>query len=502
MPAASLRIERDYTIGTVDPRLYGGFAEHLGRCIYEGIWEPDHPTADAHGFRGDVLALVRELDLPVMRYPGGNFVSGYSWEDGVGPREQRPVRQELAWKSREPNWVGTNEFVDWCRLAGTAPMLAVNLGTRGPEDARRLVEYCNHPSGTQLSDLRRSHGWEQPHGVKLWCLGNEMDGPWQMGHKTAQEYGRAACEAAKLMKWTDPSLELVVCGSSHRGMPTFGHWEREVLDHTFDQVEYVSIHTYLGNQAGDTASFLAKPDAMGRFIDEVVATVDHVAACRRSRKRIQLSFDEWNVWYHSHDDRRQRRIEDWAIAPPILEDHYNVEDALVVGGMLIELLNHCDRVKIACLAQVVNVIAPILTARGGAAWRQTIFHPLAQASRWARGEVLRGLLRCPTYDCAEQAGTPLLTAAAVLDPASGEVTVLALHRGLTEPLTLRIDARGCGDLQPIAAWVLRDDDLLAVNTAAQPDRVAPQPAALPVSQDGLLQVELPPASWNVLRFRR
>jgi hypothetical protein len=296
---AKIVVDRDFSISEVDPRLFGGFAEHLGRCVYEGMYEPGHPTADANGFRTDVLELLGELRMPVMRYPGGNFVSGYNWEDGVGPREKRPVRLEPAWKSTESNQFGTDEFITWCRAAGTAPMLAVNLGTRGPDAARNLVEYCNHPSGSYYSDWRRENGFEAPHDVKLWCLGNEMDGTWQMGHKTAAEYGRVATEAAKLMKWIDPSIELVACGSSGRGMATFGSWEAEVLDHAFDHVEYVSIHTYYGNPDQNTPKFLSQSDEMSDFIREVVATCDYVAAKRRSSKRIMLSFDEWNVSFES-----------------------------------------------------------------------------------------------------------------------------------------------------------------------------------------------------------
>ncbi|MFO7898457.1 MAG: alpha-N-arabinofuranosidase, partial [Planctomycetota bacterium] len=378
---ARVVLDRDFVIGEVDPRLFGGFVEHMGRCVYEGIYEPDHPTADEDGFRTDVLELVRELGMPVVRYPGGNFVSGYNWEDGVG-QEARPRRVDLAWKSTEPNTFGTNEFVTWCRKAGAEPMLAVNLGTRGPDAARNLVEYCNHPGGSAWSDLRRKHGFEEPHAVKLWCLGNEVDGPWQMGHKTADEYGRVACETAKLMKGVDPDIELVACGSSGRGMPTFGDWERTVLDHTLDHVEYISLHTYYGKGDGDTATYLARPAEMGDYIDAVVATCDHVAARRRSSKQAMLSFDEWNVWQRGPD---RPKPEPWAFAPHLAEGAYTVEDALVVGGMLITLLNHCDRVRVACIAQVVNVLGPIMTAAGGPAWRNTIFFPFADASRLGRG---------------------------------------------------------------------------------------------------------------------
>lgn len=495
---ASVIVDKDFILAPVDPRLFGGFAEHLGRHIYEGIYEPGHPTADAQGFRQDVIALVRELNMTVMRYPGGNFVSGYNWEDGVGPRDQRPARLDLAWKTTEPNHFGTNEFVDWCRQVGSEPLLAVNLGTRGAEAARNLVEYCNHPGGTAWSDLRRAHGYEAPHGIKLWCLGNEMDGPWQMGHKTATEYGRVACEAAKLMKWTDPSVQLVACGSSGRTMPTFGAWELEVLDHTFDHVEYLSIHTYIGNQDGDTPSFLARPDDMSDFIAETVALCDAVAAKRKSRKRIMLSFDEWNVWYHSHNHPKPAP---WSAAPHLLEDAYTFEDALCVGGMLISLLEHADRVKIACLAQVVNVIGAIMTEAGGPAWRQTIFHPFAMASKHGRGTVLRALVDSPRYDCRAREEVPVLKLVAVHRPEAGELSLLCLNRSLTEPVTMSVDLRSFGALQ-VGEWqVLQHADLKAMNTKEAPATVAPGAATGARVEGGKLGVTLPAASWNVLVLR-
>ncbi len=499
MIEAHVILDRDFAVGRVDPRLFGGFAEHLGRCVYGGIYEPDHPSADADGFRTDVLELVRELSMPVMRYPGGNFVSGYNWEDGVGPKQDRPRRLDLAWRSLETNQFGTDEFVTWCRKAGTEPMIAVNLGTRGPEDARNLVEYCNHPGGTRWSDLRRRNGYLEPHGVKLWCLGNEMDGPWQMGHKTAAEYGRVACEAAKLMKWTDPSIELVACGSSGRGMSTFAAWEAEVLDRTFDHVDYVSIHTYYGNADNDTPRYLARPDEMGDFIEEVAATCDHVAARRRSAKRVMLSFDEWNVWFHSH--KADREIPPWSEAPPLLEDCYTMEDALVVGGMLITLLNHCDRVRIACLAQVVNVIAPIMTVKGGPAWRQSIFHPFAHASNLGRGTVLRPVVRCPGYGVADRKEVPYLACASVLDDESGGLTVFALNRSLDSRLELTVELRAFGALRVDGWTTMRHDDLKAVNTAEQPDAVKPSEAAGAAVREGRLTAALEPASWNVVRLR-
>ena len=362
-------LEKDYRISEIDDRLYGAFVEHLGRAIYGGVYEPGHPTADSDCFREDVAELVRELNVPIVRYPGGNFVSGYNWEDGVGPREKRPRRLELAWRTVETNEVGVNEFAQWAKKVNTEVMMAINLGSRGIDAARNLVEYCNHPSGSYYSDLRRSHGFEEPHKFKVWCLGNEMDGPWQIGAKTAYEYGRTALEAAKVMRWVDPSLELVICGSSGSGMPTFAEWEATVLDLTYEHVDYLSLHTYYGNRDDDTPNFLARSLDMDRFIHSVIAICDYIKAKKRSKKTINLSFDEWNVWYHSNE--ADRWIDPWSIAPPQLEDIYTMEDALLVGSMLMSLMRRADRVKIGCLAQLINVIAPIMTEKR--AWRRPYF---------------------------------------------------------------------------------------------------------------------------------
>jgi alpha-N-arabinofuranosidase len=514
MRKVSVVLHQDAVIGDTDPRLFGAFVEHLGRCVYGGIFEPGHPTADARGFRHDVLALVRELAPTIMRYPGGNFVSGYNWEDGVGPVGQRPRRLDLAWMSTEPNTFGTNEFIDWCRLADIEPMLAVNLGTRGGDAARNLLEYCNHPSGTAWSDLRRAHGWEQPHDVKFWCLGNEMDGPWQMETKTAHEYGRIATEAAKMMKWIDPRIELAACGSSGRNMPTFGAWEDEVLQHAFDHVEYISLHTYINDYAGDTQALLAAPDLMDSFIEEVVAIADSVSARKHSGKRIMLSFDEWNIWYRTRRAKDVRVKPGWPVAPDILEEIYSMQDALSFGGMCISLLNHADRVKSACLAQLVNVIAPIMTETGGPAWRQTIFHPFAQMSKFGRGRVLRAEVDSPTYSTSyfdprgatdlhfPMPAVPYLKLAAVQDPATGTVTLFALNRHLEEAMPLDVALPGFGTPVLVQALQMRHADLQATNSKDQPHHVAPVVLSGVTVVADRLQATLAPASWNMIRLGR
>jgi alpha-L-arabinofuranosidase len=511
MREANVLLDRRFAIGETDHRLFGAFVEHLGRCVYGGIYEPGHPTADARGFRGDVMTLVNELGPTIIRYPGGNFVSGYHWEDGVGPADKRPTRLDLAWFSTETNRFGTNEFIDWCRAAKVEPMLAVNLGTRGGYAARDLVEYCNHPAGTTLADLRRAHGYERPHAVKFWCLGNEMDGPWQIGHKTATEYGRVAAEAAKMMRWVDPSLVLAACGSTARNMPSFARWDDEVLEHTFDLIDFISLHTYLNNYKGDSASFLASSDLMDLFIEEVVAIADAVAARRRSSKRLMLSFDEWNVWYRTRRTRGDRVKEGWPIAPPILEEVYTMEDALAFGGACIALLNHADRVNCACLAQLVNVIAPIMTETGGPAWRQTIFYPFQHMSRFGRGRVLRTRVECDTYATSyydprgsiDQSfpipASPYLKLAAVAG-GNGSLNIFALNRDLRQPLEVIVDAHGFGRLCLSLARELRDDDLKAVNSKAAPERIKPKPLEGVVVDGGNISMRLAPASWNLVRF--
>ena len=283
---ARIRLQKDCIISPIDPRVFGSFIEHLGRAVYTGIYEPGHPTADAFGFRGDVEELIRPLHVTQIRYPGGNFLSGYDWRDGIGPKDKRPVRPDMAWSAIEPNQVGTDEFLQWCERIGAQPMMAVNLGTGTPKDAVELLEYCNGDMHTYWADKRRENGREAPYNVKLWCLGNEMDGPWQICSKTATEYGRIACETAKLMKMFDPTIETVACGSSYRTMPTFGTWEEEVLRQSYPYVDYLSLHQYYTNHEGDVMNFLARSEEMGEFIQEVAAICEKIRLEVGSEKHI------------------------------------------------------------------------------------------------------------------------------------------------------------------------------------------------------------------------
>ncbi|SMC48263.1 alpha-N-arabinofuranosidase [Lentzea albidocapillata] len=494
---ASLVLNPHYVVAPVRRRLFGSFVEHMGRCVYTGIYEPGHPAADEDGFRGDVLELTRELGVELVRYPGGNFVSGYRWEDGVGPVTERPVRRELAWHSLETNEVGIDEFISWARKADVEVMYAVNLGTRGVAEALDVHEYMNHESGTHLSELRKANGTKAPHGVKLWCLGNEMDGPWQLGHKTAHEYGRLAAETARALRQAEPGLELVACGSSNSAMPTFGEWESTVLELTYEEVDHISLHAYYEVLDGDVDSFLASAVDMDHFIDSVVATADAVGARLKSDKRITLSFDEWNVWYMKrfHDTPRT----EWEIAPRVIEDQYDVNDAVVVGNLLMSLLRHSDRVAVACQAQLVNVIAPIRSEPGGPAWRQTIFHPFALTSRLARGQVLRVETSSPAYWTKRFGDVPVVDAVATHDPETGDTVVFVVNRHQSEPVELRADLASFGEVTVAEAWSVHDEDGAATNTETDPDRVVPQPQKADII-DRDLQVVLPPRSWTAVRL--
>lgn len=495
-------IDKNYRIAKVDKRVYGSFIEHLGRAIYTGIYQPGHPSADEEGFRGDVVELVKELGVPIIRYPGGNFVSNYFWEDGVGPKEQRKKRLDLAWRTLETNEVGLQEFAAWCRKVNSEVMMAVNLGTRGTADALNLLEYCNLDTDSYYADLRRKHGVKDPYGIKLWCLGNEMDGPWQMGHKSAAEYGHLAAETAKAMKMMDTSAEFVVCGSSNVGMPTFPEWEASVLEEAYDYVDYISLHQYYGNPNDDTADFFAKTQDLEHFLHSVIATCDFVKAKKRSKKNIHLSFDEWNVWYHSQEqDNEQMDKRPWQIAPHLLEDIYTFEDAILNGLILITFLKHADRVKVACLAQLINVIAPIMTETDGPAWRQTIFYPFLHASKYGRGYALNPVISTGVHDTANHEDVTDVEAVAVYNDENDEVTVFAVNRNTMEDIVFEADVRSFAGYRVKEYLVLESEDMKQVNSA-KGESVVPRTKEQYTLEDGVFETVFKKSSWNVIRLGR
>ena len=500
MPSAELTLDPHFTVGPVHRRLFGSFVEHLGRCVYDGIFEPGHPTADDDGFRTDVVALVRELGVSTIRYPGGNFVSGFRWEDAVGPRDERPARLDLAWHSTESNQVGLDEFARWLEKVDSELMYAVNLGTRGVLEALDVLEYANIRSGTKLSDMRIKNGRVEPYRITMWCLGNEMDGPWQLGHRNAEDYGKLASQTAKAMRQLDHSLELVVCGSSNAQMPTFGAWEHTVLLHTYEDVDYISCHAYYQEFDGDAGSFLAAATNMDHFIESVVATADTVRAELRQTKRINLSFDEWNVWYQTRyrDVEKITDLEQWPTAPRLLEDSYSVLDAVVVGNLLISLLKHADRVTSASLAQLVNVIAPIMTEPGGPAWRQTTFFPFAITSRLAVGQALDVRLTSDTYTTAAYGEVPVVDAVATHDAATGRTAIFIVNRSVDQATRVQVDVSHLGQVTVLETHTLADDDIYAKNTLDDQERVGVHPNGSAGITDGTLTVELPPVSWTAV----
>lgn len=488
-----------FAVADIDRRLYGSFLEHLGRAIYTGIHEPGHPEADDAGMRKDVLELVRALDTPICRYPGGNFVSAYNWEDGIGPKENRPRRLDLAWRTTESNQVGIHEFADWADKAGTDMMLAVNLGSRGLDEARAFVEYVNHPGGTHWSDLRVRNGRKDPWNCRVWCLGNEMDGPWQVGHKSAAEYGHLANETAKALRGLDPTLELVVCGSSHSNMPTYPQWEATVLEATYDQVDYISLHMYFENYEKNTAEYLALPAKLDRYIGTVSGVIDYVRAKTRSSRQVRISFDEWNVWYHERRrDAERVRGWNWPEAPRLLEDIYNFEDVLQVGCIINTFIRRSDVVRIACIAQLVNVIAPIMTEPAGPAWRQTIYWPFMLASRHGRGTALQLAVDVACYSAAAADRVPWLDIAGVHDAAEGTLTFFAVNRHGTEALEADVSLEGFV-ARSVEHTIIHHDDLEATNSMAAPDNVAPAKGNGAALGGKGLALILPPHSWSMIR---
>ena len=502
-PSETVRVYVDTrrTLAPLDRNLFGSFLEHLGRAIYEGIYDPGSKLSDSNGLRKDVMDEVRQMGVPIIRYPGGNFVSGYNWLDGVGPKQDRPRVLDKAWNSINSNQFGTNEFMAWCKAVGTLPLMGLNLGTGTPEEAAALVEYCNVEKGTRWSELRRKHGIAEPYKVKHWCLGNEMDGPWQIGHMTATQYGLKAQDAARQMRYVDPSLQLIACGSSGPFMPTYLEWDREVLEQCYDYVDGLSLHRYFGNipedTGGDSAKFLAMNLSMERQIAETLAVCDMVRGHKRSPKKLWLSFDEWNVWYRARTGDAVNGHEQEA--PHLLEEVYNLEDALLVGGLINSLIRNADRVKIACLAQLINVIAPIMTNSNGLL-RQTIYYPYSWALQLARGSVLNLQVDSPGYEVSGMGQVPYLDVAGTVSSDDGKTSLFVLNRDLSKPHAIEVNWQDKAPSRALSAVLLTGDDLKASNSFDAPQRVSPRTLEKPSITGGRAKFEVPPRSYTVIQW--
>lgn len=489
MDKSTLHLHTGFTIDKVDPRVFGGFLEHMGRAVNDGVYRPESKFADDLGCRTDVQDALRRLRYTAMRYPGGNFVSGYHWQDAVGPKEKRPTVRDLAWQSIEPNQFGSNEFLELSRRMDWTPMLSVNLGTGTPEEARDWLEYCNIESGSKWADMRREHGWEKPHEVKLWCLGNEMDGHWQIGHVPAEHYAIKAQQTARMMKMVDPSVELVVCGSCAVDLPTYLDWDLTVLDHVRDDVEYISLHRYVGNPKGDTPEFLAVTNSIDRQIEAMDAVCETIYYKRKLKKRIRLSFDEWNVWYRAngpeHTDGKGK------FAPHLIEEHYNLEDALVAAGFLNSFIRHADSVKIANIAQIVNVIAPIFT-RGDEILLQSIFYVIEMFAKRRDGSALRVSVDGPSYATDAHGTVTYLDSSAILN--GRELSVFLVNRHLSEPMDLEVRVADASVAKVVSGELLTGADPQANNTFEKPHEVVSKPFGEVSVSSGSACLRLPPLS--------
>ncbi len=490
---ATIHLDTHHHVGPIDRRIFGGFLEHLGRAVYEGIYDPGNPLSDEQGFRLDVLDVLRPLDMPVMRYPGGNFVSCYDWKDGIGPKKDRPVRPDYAWKSRETNQFGVDDFFDWCKVLGTEPMMAVNLGTLGTAAAGELVEYCNLPGKTFWSDRRRANGHAEPYEVKLWCLGNEMDGVWQAGHVPADVYAQRALQASIYMKGIDPAIQTIAAGSSGRSMTTYMHWDRKVLEYCWEQVEFISAHRYSNNDRNDSPWFLAEGVEIDRVIEDYAGLLSYVRGVKRSSKHVYLCFDEWNVWYKDRNGDGQ-----WMAAPHLLEEIYNLEDALVCAQYLGSFIRHADVVKIAAIAQIVNVIAPVHTRPDGVLIQST-YHPMRLYSQHARGVSLRAAVTADTYKAGERGDVPGIDVAASYDAVNRQIAVFVVNRHQAEPATVEVHLADLKIEQVIAVDQMGGGDVKAANSWEHPDRVSVTSGKADLV-DGAVRLTVPAPGLAVVRL--
>lgn len=493
---AQVGLDRRRVVGHISPYVFGGFIEHMGRCVYEGIYDPGSPHADAHGIRLDVLDALKQMGVTIMRYPGGNFLSGYDWRDGVGPKAQRPRKRDLAWKSIETNQFGTHEFMDFVARLGAEPMLGVNMGTGDIALASAYIEYVNAPAGTYWADQRVANGRKEPWGVKWWCLGNEMDGPWQIGHLDAVEYGKKALEAAKMMRWNDDTVKLVLAGSSSVGMATYPMWDRTILELCYDHVDVLSMHYYAGNRNDDTSSYLALTREFETYVDSLASTINYVKAVKRSKKQVKLSWDEWNVWYKNMEMDGK-----WSVAPHLIEEVYNLEDAVLVGAWLNVFLRKCDVLEAACLAQMVNVIGPLLTTKDGML-KQSIYYPFQMVASRAKGDSLDVWVDSPLYSSKKEADVPMLDVSASWDAETETGGVYIVNRNLKKPITVTITVND--GLKPMIATggeTLWGTDPKAFNTFNAPNAVVSAPLTNIKSQKGKITVTVPPLSTSAIDVR-
>ena len=489
LPGARIKIDTDRVISEIDPMIYGNFVEHLGRCVEGGVFQEGSTLSDANGFRKDVLEASKNLHVGVLRWPGGNFSSNYHWKDGIGPRDQRPPRLEMALGTVESNRFGTHEFLQYAEMMGTRPYICANLGTGSWEEAQQWVEYCNSSEDTAMTRLRKQNGRQQPWKVPYWGLGNEMDGPWQMGHRSAEDYGKFALEAAKLMKWTDPNIKLIAAGSSnYRPGSDWTGWNRTVLEYLKRHADYLSLHMYVGNPTNNFSEFMASSVELDDRIRTAEGIIRAALSGEPGDRRIYIAWDEWNVWYRARGDtQRGRRI---------LEERYNLEDALVVATFLNSFVNHAHIIKMANLAQLVNVIAPMFTSDTGL-FLQTIYYPLQLFAANSRGKALDVFADSPKYTSSRFGDVPYLDTSAAYD--NGALTLNVVNRSRDQAISAGIEVEDKMFSGDVAVTEVNGPDIKAENDFNS-TKVKPSQRSV-AAQGKKLNYSFAPHSYTMLKVK-
>jgi alpha-N-arabinofuranosidase len=418
-PTATIKIDLDRKIGEVDPKIYGAFIEPIRNIVYGSIYDPASPLADENGFRKDYLQLVRELKIPVVRWPGGNFVSGYNWEDGVGPKDKRPARLDLAWHRIESNQMGTDEYVKFCNLVGAENFVCINAGLGTLDDARHWIEYCNYEKGTWYSDLRRKYGNEKPFNVKYWALGNEIDGPWQMGQKSAEDYCKFALEAAKNMQWVDANVKFIACGASnyHTNIDWIG-WNDYVLEHLAGKIDYLSVHRYVREAlAGDTSfsGMMSLGLDVDHKIDLVHALIKKALAKTATARPIYISFDEWSAGGGGGAGA-------------------NLTGSLMIAQHLNSFIRHADIVRMANITMLSSLVGN--SADGD--FRNALYHPFYLYSNNAQGTSLDVYVSCEKYSNKIFNDIPCLDVTAVWNDSAKTLVLNVVNRNETKPLASEV----------------------------------------------------------------
>jgi alpha-N-arabinofuranosidase len=494
-PEARIKIDLDRRIGEVHPYVFGNFAEHLGRCIYGGLYEENSPLSDDKGYRKDVMKAMQDLGVTLLRWPGGNFVSGYNWKDGIGPKDQRPTRVDQAWGALDSNRFGTDEFLQYCERAGVTPYICINAGLGSIGEAREWVEYVNESRHTYLADLRRKNGRDKPYNVKIWGLGNEIDGPWQLGHKNAEDYAKFALEAAKAMRRADESIQLIASGSSNFRSDSWVEWNRVVLERLKNDIDYISLHTYIGNRENNFEKFLAEGQLIDQRIEVVKGQIRAVQATMAKPRPIYIAYDEWNVWY------RARGGTEFEIGKTGLEEQYNYEDALAMGMFFNSFIRNADIVKMANLAQIVNVIAPIFTNKQGM-FLQPIFFPIAEYAKQKGLDSLDLHVTSPTYRVGDREPIPYLDSSATYDAKTGTVYVNVLNRSEKRDIAARVEAPEKSLGAQVGVWEMNHPDFKAMHNFGDDQKVRPKTRVLTAKLDrNGFEYTFPAHSLTILKLQ-